>query len=182
MINCMSSNNVDSMMIASSVDLLQRDSNVKFKCLHNDEIKVINIINLLTQILMLKKEKNKDHSWKEVILKLIQHLWNVSERKIKSQDAFIAKNVQKLKIFFLILTWFNTHYESMWKLYICNYIFAINMIFACIFFLVIIFIYCKIHQLLKLLYKSNNLCFFLQISYDILIVRDQHKASHMNVR
>ncbi len=36
-------------------------------------------------------------------------------------------------------------------------------------FLVIIFVYCKIHQLLKLLYKSNNLCFFLQISYDILM-------------
>ncbi len=42
---------------------------------------------------MLKKEKNKDHSWKEVILKLIQRFQNVSERKIKSQDAFIVKNV-----------------------------------------------------------------------------------------
>ena len=42
---------------------------------------------------MLKKEKSKDHSWKEVILKLIQHLWNVSEKKIENQNVFIAKNV-----------------------------------------------------------------------------------------
>ncbi len=84
MINCMSSSNVDSMIIASSVDSSQRDSDAKFKCLCNDEIKVISIINLLTQISMLKKEKNKDHSWKEVILELIQRLWNISERKIKS--------------------------------------------------------------------------------------------------
>ena len=40
---------------------------------------------------------------------------------------------------------------------------------ACIPFLVIISVYCKIHQLLKPLYKSNNLCFPLQISYDILM-------------
>ncbi len=81
------------MMIVSSVDSLQRDSDVKFKHLHNDEMKVISIINLLTQTSMLKKEKNKDHSWKEVILELIQHLQNASERKIESQDAFIAKDV-----------------------------------------------------------------------------------------
>ncbi len=52
---------------------------------------------------MLKKEKSKDHSWKEVILKLIQRLQNVSERKIESQDAFIVKNVQKLKTFIQLL-------------------------------------------------------------------------------
>ncbi len=93
MMNCMSSSNADSMMIASSVDSLQRDSDVKSKRLRNDEMKVISIIDLLTQTLMLKKEKNEDHSWKEVILKLIQRLWNVSERKIESQDMFITKNV-----------------------------------------------------------------------------------------
>ncbi len=93
MTNCISSSNADSMMIVSSVDSLQRDSDVKFKHLHNDEMKVISIINLLTQTSMLKKEKNKDHSWKEVILELIQHLQNASERKIESQDAFIAKDV-----------------------------------------------------------------------------------------
>jgi len=58
----MSSSNADSRMIASSVDLLQRDSDVRLKHSCNDEMKVINIINLLTQTLMLKKEKNKDHS------------------------------------------------------------------------------------------------------------------------
>jgi len=61
MMNCMSSSNADSMMIVSSIDSLQRDSDAKFKCLHNDEMKVISIIDLLTQTLMLKKEKNKDY-------------------------------------------------------------------------------------------------------------------------
>ncbi len=99
----MSSSNADSMTIASSVDSLQRDSDAKSKRLCNDETKVISIIDLLTQTLTLEKEKSKDHSWKEVILKLIQRFQNVSERKIESQDAFIAKNVQKLKIFIQLL-------------------------------------------------------------------------------
>ncbi len=99
----MSSSNANSMTIASSVDLLQKDSNVRFKHLRNNEIKVISIIDLLTQTLTLKKEKNKDHSWKEVILKLIQRLRNVSERKIENQDVFIMKNVQKLKTFIQLL-------------------------------------------------------------------------------
>ncbi len=93
MTNCMSSSNADSIMIASSVDSLQRDSDVKSKHSRNDETKVISIIDLLTQTSTLKKEKNKDHSWKEVILELIQRLWNISERKIESQDVFIMKNV-----------------------------------------------------------------------------------------
>ena len=80
----MSSSNADSMTIASSVDSSQRDSDVKFKHSRNDKIKVISIINLLTQTLMLKKEKSKDHSWKDVILELIQRLQNISERKIES--------------------------------------------------------------------------------------------------
>ncbi len=100
--NCMSNSNADSMMIASSVDSSQRDSDARFKHLRDDEMKVINIIDLLTQTLMLEKEKSKDHSWKEVILKLIWCLWNISERKIESQDVFIAKNVQKLKTFIQI--------------------------------------------------------------------------------
>ncbi len=103
MMNCMSSSNADSMMIASSVDSLQRDSDARSKCSCNDEMKVISIIDLLTQTLTLEKEKSKDHSWKEVILKLIQHLQNVSERKIENQDIFIAKNVQKLKTFIQLL-------------------------------------------------------------------------------
>jgi len=58
----MSSSNADSMMIASSVDSLQRDSNARFKHSRNNEMKVISIIDLLTQTSMLKKEKSKDHS------------------------------------------------------------------------------------------------------------------------
>jgi len=62
MTNCMSSSNANSMTIASSVDSLQRDSDVKFKHSCNDEMKVISIINLLIQTSTLKKEKSKDHS------------------------------------------------------------------------------------------------------------------------
>ncbi len=99
MTNRMSSSNADSMTIASNVDSSQRDSDARSKRLYNDEMKIISIIDLLTQTLTLEKEKSKDHSWKEVILKLIQRLRNISERKIESQDMFIAKNVQKLKTF-----------------------------------------------------------------------------------
>jgi len=58
----MSSSNADSMMIASNVDSLQRDSDARSKHSCNDEIKVISIIDLLTQTLTLEKEKSKDHS------------------------------------------------------------------------------------------------------------------------
>jgi len=58
----MSSSNADSMMIANSIDSLQRDSDARFKHSCNDEMKVISIINLLTQTSTLKKEKNKDYS------------------------------------------------------------------------------------------------------------------------
>ncbi len=106
MINCMNNNNADSKTIASNVDLSQRDSDARFKRSRNDEINIISIIDLLTQTSTLEKEKSKDHSWKKVTLKLIQCLWNVSERKIEkkeSQDAFITKNVQKLKTFLQLL-------------------------------------------------------------------------------
>ena len=115
MANRMSSSNADSMTIASSVDSSQRDSDAKSKRSRNDEMKVISIINLLTQTSTLEKEKSKNYSWKEVILKLIQRLQNISERKIESQDMFIAKNVQKLKTFIQLLnkqlqTQENTHF------------------------------------------------------------------------
>ena len=45
----MSSSNADSMMIVSSVDSLQRDSDVRFKHSRNDKMKVISIIDLLLQ-------------------------------------------------------------------------------------------------------------------------------------
>ncbi len=89
----MSSSNANSMTIASSVDSSQKGSDARFKHSRNDEMKVISIIDLLTQTSTLEKEKSKDYSWKEVILKLIQRLWNVSKRKIESQDTFITKNV-----------------------------------------------------------------------------------------
>ncbi len=62
MTNCMNSNNADSKMIASNVDLSQRDSDVRSKHSRNDEMNVISIIDLLTQTLTLEKEKSKDHS------------------------------------------------------------------------------------------------------------------------
>ncbi len=55
MTNCMSSSNADLMTIASNVDLSQKDSDARFKYLHNDEMKVISIIDLLTQTLTLEK-------------------------------------------------------------------------------------------------------------------------------
>ena len=64
----------------------------------NDEKYVVNIIDLLIQISMLEKEKSKDNSWKEVAVKLMQHLQNDSEEKInENQNAFIAKNVTEIE-------------------------------------------------------------------------------------
>ncbi len=83
----MNCSNADSKMIASNV-----------KSLHNNEKYVTNIIDFLIQTLTLEKEKNKDHSWKEVAVKLMHHLQLKSEEKHHMiQNAFIAKNVQKLK-------------------------------------------------------------------------------------
>jgi len=58
----MSCSNADLKMIASDIDLLQRNSNVRMKSLCNDKKYVANIIDLLIQTSTLKKEKNKDHS------------------------------------------------------------------------------------------------------------------------
>ena len=106
MANRMNSNNADSKAVASNVDLSQRDSDAEPKRSRNDETNVISIIDLITQTSTLEKEKSKDHSWKKVTLELIRRLRNVSERKIEkkeNQDAFIAKNVQKLKTFIQLL-------------------------------------------------------------------------------
>ncbi len=92
--NCMNRRNADSKMIASDVDSLQENRNARLKCLHNDKENVVNIIDLLIKISTLKKEKNKDHSWKEIALKLIQRLQLDSEEKHHmNQNAFIAKNI-----------------------------------------------------------------------------------------
>jgi len=58
----MNRNNADLKMIASNVNLSQRDSDARFKDLRNDEMNIISIIDLLTQTSTLKKEKSKDHS------------------------------------------------------------------------------------------------------------------------
>jgi len=58
----MNCSNADSKTITSDVDSLQRNRDVKLKCLCNDEENVVNIINLLIKISTLEKEKNKDHS------------------------------------------------------------------------------------------------------------------------
>ncbi len=103
--NCMNCSNADSKMIASNVDLSRRNSNVRSKSSRNNEKYVANIINLLIQSSTLEKEKNKDYSWKEVAVKLMWHLWNDSEGKNnENQNAFIAKNVQKLKTFIQLLS------------------------------------------------------------------------------
>ena len=96
--NRMNCSNADSETITSDVDLSRRNSNAKSKSSRNDEKYVANIIDLLIQTSTLEKEKSKDHSWKEVAVKLMQRLRNDSEGKNnENQNAFIAKNVQKLK-------------------------------------------------------------------------------------
>ncbi len=96
--NCMNCSNADSKMIASNVDSLQENRDARSKCSRDDEENVANIIDLLIKISTLEKEKSKDHSWKEIALKLIQRLrLNSEEKHHANQNAFIAKNVQKLK-------------------------------------------------------------------------------------
>ncbi len=72
--NRRNSSNADSQMIASDVDLSQRNNDVKLKDSYNNEKYVTNIIDFLIKTLTLEKKKNQDHSWKKVILKLIQRL------------------------------------------------------------------------------------------------------------
>jgi len=58
----MNCSNVDSKMIASDVNSLQENKDVRLKCLYNDEKNVINIIDLLIKKSTVEKEKNKDNS------------------------------------------------------------------------------------------------------------------------
>jgi len=57
----MNCSNVDSEMIVSDVNLLQRNSNARSKSLRNNEKYVANIIDLLIQTPTLEKEKSKDY-------------------------------------------------------------------------------------------------------------------------
>ncbi len=58
-------------MIASDVNSSQENRDARLKCLRNDEENIANIIDLQIKISTLEKEKSKDHSWKEIALKLI---------------------------------------------------------------------------------------------------------------
>ncbi len=101
----MNCSNAGSETIASDVDLPRRNSNARSKSSRNDEKYVVNIIDLLIQTSTLEKEKSKDYLWKEVAVKLMWHLRNDSEEKNnENQNAFIAKNVQKLKTFVQLLS------------------------------------------------------------------------------
>lgn len=62
MTNHMNSRNVDSNVTIINVEILQRSNIVKLKSLRDDKKKTKSIIKLLTKILMLNKEKSKDHS------------------------------------------------------------------------------------------------------------------------
>ncbi len=97
-INCTNHSSADSKTIASNVDSSQENRDAESKRSRDDEENVANIIDLLIKIPTLEKEKSKNHSWKEVALKLVRRLRLDSEEKHHAnQNAFIAKNVQKLK-------------------------------------------------------------------------------------
>ncbi len=96
--NCMSHSNASSRVIASDVDMLQENSDARSQRSRNDKKKIVDIINLLIKTSTLKKEMSKDYSWKEIALKLMCCLRLESEEKHHmTQNAFIVKNVQKLK-------------------------------------------------------------------------------------
>ncbi len=94
----MNCSNASLKMIASDVDMLQENSNARLQRSRNDEEKIADIINLLIKTSTLEKEMSKDYSWKEIALKLMHCLRLDSEEKHHmTQNAFITKNVQKLK-------------------------------------------------------------------------------------
>jgi len=96
--NCTNCSNADLKMIASDVNSSQENRDARSKCSRDDKKNVANIIDLLIKISTLEKEKSKDYSWKKIALKLIRRLQLDSEEKHHAnQNAFIAKNVQKLK-------------------------------------------------------------------------------------
>ena len=71
MMNCMNCSNADSKTIASNVDSSQENKDVRLKFLHNNEENIVNIIYLLIKISTLEKKKSKNHSRKEIALKLV---------------------------------------------------------------------------------------------------------------
>ena len=96
--NCTSCSNASSKISASDVDMLQENSDARLQRLQNNEEKIVDIIDLLIKTSTLEKEMSKDYLWKEIILKLMHHLWlNSEEKHHMIQNAFIMKNLQKLK-------------------------------------------------------------------------------------
>ncbi len=96
--NCMSHSNASLKMIASDVDMLQENSDMRLQRSRNNEEKITDIIDLLIKTSTLEKEMSKDYSWKEIALKLMRRLrLDLEEKHYMTQNAFIAKNVQKLK-------------------------------------------------------------------------------------
>jgi len=67
----MNCSNADSKTIASNVDSSQENKDVRLKFLHNNEENIVNIIDLLIKISTLEKKKSKNHSRKEIALKLV---------------------------------------------------------------------------------------------------------------
>ena len=59
--NCMSCSNASSKMIASNVDILQENSDMRLQRSRNDKEKIVDIINLLIKTSTLKKEMSKDY-------------------------------------------------------------------------------------------------------------------------
>jgi len=74
MMNCTNCSDADLKMIASDVDLLQENRDVRSNHSRNDEKNIANIINLLIKISMLEKEKSKDHSYIGVSAKSLDSL------------------------------------------------------------------------------------------------------------
>ncbi len=59
--NCRSCSNASSKMIASDVDILQENSDVRLQRSCNDEEKIADIIDLLIKTSTLEKEMSKDY-------------------------------------------------------------------------------------------------------------------------
>ena len=67
----MNCSNADSKMITSNINLLQENKDARLKHLCNNEKNIVNIIDLLIKISTLEKKNSKNHSRKEIALKLV---------------------------------------------------------------------------------------------------------------
>ncbi len=60
--NCTSCSNASLKMIASDVNMLQENSDMRLQCSRNNEEKIADIIDLLIKTSTLEKEMSKDYS------------------------------------------------------------------------------------------------------------------------